>query len=67
MKLLELNSIQILEIDSILRVTKKTIEKIDGRRTTRGTIGMTIRINQRTGIIIIIVIIVTSSVYSLTV
>ena len=65
-KLLVLNNIQILETVSTLRTTKKTIRKTDGRKIQIGTTETITGVNQRTGTMIMAVIIITNSTYSLT-
>ena len=67
MKLLVLNSIQRLEIVSTLRTIERTIRKTDGRKIQIRTTETITGVNLRTGIMIITVVIIINSIYSLTV
>ena len=62
---LKLQSIQILDIDSTLRTTEKTIRKTNGKGTYISITGIMIGIVLSTGKIIIATIIISDSTYSL--
>ena len=67
MKLLVLNDIQILEIVSTLRTIERTIRKTDGRKIQIRTTKTITGVDLRTGIMIMTVVIIINSTYSLTV